>query len=391
MQRFGLSMKKLLTLGLALTSLTVLAQQEVVSAYNANKSGDFVAASEYIEEAVKNEKAAIKDKTWRYRGQIYVNIAKDSLLSDQYPQALWVAKESYEKASELDIKSRYKNEITAGFGEIQALAGNTGIGKYSEGDFASAGKYFDLGTEIAGKFDVIDTMGVFNAALCYEKSNQVDLAIERYKRCGELNYQVPNVYLFISNMLRQAGRKEDALVELQAARELFPREQGLIIEELNIYLENEDYERAENNLKLAAEGDPTNEILWFSLGSVYDNLGNSSDAAMAYQKALDLKGDYFDANYNLGAMYFNEAVQQINEANEMWKPRMTKEETAKQTGLEDAAKEKFNMAKPYLEAAHDAEPEDVSTIRSLRDIYTRTGEDDKMLDMSNKLKALGAN
>jgi tetratricopeptide (TPR) repeat protein len=191
--------------------------------------------------------------------------------------------------------------------------------------------------------------------------------------------------------LRQAGRKEDALVELQAARELFPREQGLIIEELNIYLENEDYERAENNLKLAAEGDPTNEILWFSLGSVYDNLGNSSDAAMAYQKALDLKGDYFDANYNLGAMYFNEAVQQINEANEMWKPRMTKEETAKQTGLEDAAKEKFNMAKPYLEAAHDAEPEDVSTIRSLRDIYTRTGEDDKMLDMSNKLKALGAN
>ena len=30
-------------------------------------------------------------------------------------------------------------------------------------------------------FDVIDTMAVFNAALCYEKSGDVDLAVARYK------------------------------------------------------------------------------------------------------------------------------------------------------------------------------------------------------------------
>ena len=93
---------------------------------------------------------------------------------------------------------------------------------------------------------------------------------------------------------------------------------------LNIYLESKDYERAENNLKLAAEGDPTNEILWFSLGSVYDNLGKTELASEAYLKALELNATYFDANYNLGAMYFNEAVQGINAANDMWKPRMTK-------------------------------------------------------------------
>lgn len=385
-----LMMKQLLTLAFAFLAISAYAQPEVVSAYNANKSGDFEAAVGYIEEALSNEKAIIKDKTWRYRGQIYLNVAKDSVLSSAYPNALWLAKESYEKAQELDIKNRYKGEIQGGFGEIQALSGSQGITAYNAGDFATAGKMFDLGVDIAAAFDVVDTMAIFNAALCYEKSDQIDLAIARYKTCGDLSYQVPNVYLFISTMLRTAGRTEEALTELQAARELFPREQGLIIEELNIYLEAEDFERAENNLKLAAEGDPDNEILWFSLGSVYDNLGKSSDAAMAYQKALDIKADYFDANYNLGAMYFNEAVQQINEANEMWKPRMNKDETAKQEGLEEAAKAKFNMAKPYLEAAHLAEPEDVSTIRSLRDIYTRTGEDEKMLDMSSKLKALGA-
>jgi len=43
-------------------------------------------------------------------------------------------------------------------------------------------------------------------------------------------------------------------------------------------------------------------------------------------------------------------------------------------------------ARPFLEAAHESSPEDIDTIRSLRDIYARTGQDDLMLKMSNLLK-----
>ena len=97
---------------------------------------------------------------------------------------------------------------------------------------------------------------------------------------------------------------------------------------------NGDFEKAKTNLELAAEQDPTNEILWFSLGSVFDNLGNVEEAVTAYTKAIDVNADYFDANYNLGALYFNQAVQGINEANELWKPRMTSKEAAAQKKLE---------------------------------------------------------
>ncbi|MFZ9055663.1 MAG: tetratricopeptide repeat protein [Flavobacteriales bacterium] len=379
-------MKHFIAVAFAALATISLGQKQVVSAYNANKSGDYSAAAGYIEEAITIEKAAIKDKTWRYRGEIYLNIANDSVLSIQYPQALWTAMESYTKAKELDVKGSYEREIITGLGLVQTTAGNQGINDYVEEKFETAAAKFDLSAEVAGMFEVVDTMAIFNAALCYEKSNNVDLAIARYKTCGGHGYQVPNVYLFVANLLRQADRDEEALIELQAARELFPREQSLIIEELNIYLEAKDFERAENNLKLAAEGDPTNEILWFSLGSVYDNLGKSEMAAEAYLKALELDANYFDANYNLGAMYFNEAVAGINEANDMWKPRMTKAESAKQKELEEAAKAKFMEARPFLEAAHESNPEDIDTIRSLRDIYARTGQDDLMLKMSNLLK-----
>ena len=375
-------------MALAAISFQGLAQKEVVSAYNANKEGDYATAASYIEQAIENPKANVKNKTWRYRGEIYLNISKDSTLFAAFPDALTLAKDSYMRAKELDTKGSYAQECQIGLGQVQMAASNAGITKYNTGDFGRAGGFFDLSAEIASAFEATDTMALYNSALCYEKAGNVELAVARYQACADIQYQVPNVFLFISNLYRTSGQENLALQTLADARKAYPREQSLIIEELNIYLTNEEFDKAKENLALAAEQDPTNEILWFSLGSVLDNLGNAEEAIEAYRKALEVKPDYFDANYNLGALYFNQAVQGINEANDMWKPRMTKSESDAQKKLEGDAKALFATAKPYLEAAHAVDTDDVETIRSLRDVYARTGEDDKLLDMSAKLKAL---
>ena len=376
-------------MALAAISFQGLAQKEVVSAYNANKEGDYATAASYIEQAIENPKANVKNKTWRYRGEIYLNISKDSTLFAAFPDALTIAKDSYMKAKELDTKGSYAQECQIGLGQVQMAASNAGITQYNTGDFGRAGGFFDLSAEIASAFEATDTMALYNSALCYEKAGNVELAVVRYQACADIQYQVPNVFLFISNLYRTSGQEDLALQTLADARKAYPREQSLIIEELNIYLTNEEFDKAKENLALAAEQDPTNEILWFSLGSVLDNLGNADEAIEAYLKALEVKADYFDANYNLGALYFNQAVQGINEANDMWKPRMTKTESDAQKKLEDDAKALFATAKPYLEAAHAIDADDVETMRSLRDVYARTGDDDKLLDMSAKLKALG--
>ena len=380
-------MQKTLTLMALAICVQGFGQKEVVSAYNANKEGDFATAATYIEQAIQNPKANVKNKTWRYRGEIYLNISKDSALFAAYPDALVRAKDSYMRAQELDSKGSYASEIQVGLGQVQMAASNAGIGNYNTGNFGAAGAFFDLGAEIAQAFEATDTMAIYNSALCYEKAGEVDLAVARYRACADIEYQVPNVFLFISNLYRENGREAEALETLAEARGLYPREQSLIIEELNIYLTNEEFDKAKENLALAAEQDPTNEILWFSLGSVLDNLGNADEAIEAYKKALEVKVDYFDANYNLGALYFNQAVQGINAANDMWKPRMTKAESDAQKQLEDDAKALFETAKPYLEAAHATDADDLETMRSLRDIYARTGDDDKMLELTAKIKA----
>lgn len=373
-------------LTLLASSAAAWAQPEVVSAYNANSNGDYAKAIEYIEKAMSNPKATEKDKTWRYRGEIYYNVVtKGGELAKNYPNALRLSLESYMKARQLDAKGFYEREILMAIGLLQTAANNAGIELYNAGDFGNAGVQFDLAHEVAQSFKGVDTVAVFNAALCYEKSNQTELAVARYRTCGEFGYQVPNVHLFAASLMRKQGNVEGALAELQAARTKYPREQGLVIEELNIYLESRDYERAEKAMDVAIELDGTNEILWFSKGSVLDSQGKTDAAAEAYQRAIALKPDYFDANYNLGAMYFNQAVQDINASNEMWNPRMTPAQKTEQTRLEAQAKSRFEQAKPFLEKAHEVNPEDRDTMRSLRDVYTRTGEDAQLNAINAKL------
>lgn len=379
-------MKQLfLTIGV-LISVSAYGQKNVVSAYNANKDGDYREAVVYIEKAILDEKASSKEKVWRYRGEIYLNVANDPELYAEFPQALVIAKESYLTAKDRDTKGRYENEILTGLSRVQIQSSNNGINYYNSGTFDKAANSFDLAAEIARNFEMVDTMAVYNSALCYEKAGMDDLAIARYYECAAINYQVPNVFLFISTLYRNAGNDDAALETLQNARIEYPREQSLIIEELNIYLSSGDFEKAKSNLQLAAEQDPTNPVLWFSLGSVFDNLGNSEEAVNAYLKAVEVDPEYFDANYNLGALYFNQAVQGINKANDMWKPRMTSKESAAQKKLENDSKALFTTAKPYLEKAFEINPEDIGTIRSLKDIYARTEEDEKFLQMNDLLK-----
>lgn len=373
---------------LAFTPFALLAQKDVVSAYNANQDGDYLKAAEYIDKAIEDPKANVKEKTWRYRGNIYTNLAADSTLYTQVPDALEKAAMSLIKADELDVKKRYESERQADVARGASIAGNAGISYFNSGVYGRAGELFVTAAEMTQMLGAVDTMAIFNSALCFEKANLKDRAVEQYMLCGAYGYQVPEVFLFVANIHKMEGDTAKALTTLQNARGDFPREQALIIEELNIYLVAGEFERAKENLMLAAEQDPTNEILWFSLGSVYDNLGMQDEAVEAYMKSLAIKEDYFDANYNLGALYFNKAVQMVNEANDMWKPRMSKDESAKQTEMEKGGKAMFSSALPYLESALDVDPDDRETLRSLRDIYARVGMDDKMLEVSAKLKSM---
>ena len=375
-------MKKLLVVcTLVMASYAAFAQPQVTSAYNANKNGDYEKAVEYIDEAITTEKGATKEKTWRYRGDIYLNVANTPELAAKFPNAVKTAAESYKKAMELDTKNSYINENRQQLAACQAMAMNGGIAGYNDKNFAQAANMFDLGVEIATMLEFTDTLAYYNAALAHEQAGNLDNAIKNYEKCGELGYNVPNVYLFISNIYQKQGNRDEAINTIKSARERFPDDPGLIIEELNIYLQDGNFENAQKNLQLAIQNDPENAVLHFSIGSVYDNLGKKEEAVAAYAEALRLNPEYFDANYNMGALYFNKAVEMVNKANDI-----PPTQNAKYKAAMDEANVVFEQALPFLEKSYQLNDTDEGTLRSLKDIYIRLGKDDKYNEIKEKLE-----
>lgn len=374
-------MKKLVLILVAVAfSGAMLAQPDVTSAYNANKSGDYAKAAEYIEKALGNQKAIAKEKTWRYRGMIYLNIAQSEELKGSYPDALSKSFESLSKALEIDPDGGYSKDNKVMMGQVQTVAMDAGINMFSAEDYNGAAGQFQLSREISAYFDIVDTLAIWNTALCFDKAGDWQKAVDGYKECAAMGYQEPNVYLFIANLQQVNDAVDAALETLEGALAKYPMEQALLIEQLNIYLRQGRFEEAEANLRKAAENDPDNEVLWFSLGSVYDNLEQYDKAEEAYQAALDRNPDYFEANYNIGALYFNKAVSMVNDANAI-PPNQIK----KYNAAIDEANAVFEQALPYLEKAYELNPEDKETMRSLKDIYIRMGEDDKYMEMKEKL------
>lgn len=365
-----------------LASAVVMAQNaNRVSAYNYMTDGEFLKAKEPIDEAIKNEKTMLDDKTWRYRGQIYVGLAQGDYEGIDKAEAIRTAIESYQKSMELDVKEKWKRENIAGLAQAQNLAVNMGINAYNQAEYQTAADLFLVGEKAAADLGVVDTLALYNAGLAAEQAENYDLALQQYRKATEINYLGAKMYLYMANLYQKMEDQDGYLAIIQEGRAAYPEDADLIVYELNYYLQNQKFEEAEQNLKLAIEKEPDNKQLYFSLGVVYDNLGNLDDAVTAYQKAIEIDPDYFDAVYNLGALYFNQGVEMNNAANEI-------EDNDEYKKAREAAKEIFKKGLPYLEKAHELDPADAGAMASLQQLYALLGETEKYQEMKAKLESV---
>lgn len=71
-----------------------------------------------------------------------------------------------------------------------------------------------------------------------------------------------------------------------------------------IKLYQSKYYEALDDFTLAAEYDPENPEIWYSIGNVYMNLKEYLKAIEYYNQAIGLKEDYADAYYNRGLIKF---------------------------------------------------------------------------------------
>lgn len=376
-----------LIISLALiVSMPASAQKAAVqTAYNYLRYDDLDKAKEAIDGAVVNESTMGMAKAWYYRGSIYHAIYESTKekFAPLKPGSLLEAKKSYEKTIELDVKKEFYDDIIKRMEIVAAQCLNDGVDHYKEKKYAEALNSFQTSADINKKyFDRFDTLAIYNAGLAAEKANDVTTALNNFKLLSDANYGGPKLYSLIANMYLDQKDTANALMAINQGRQKYPEDGALITQGLNIYLSAGKDKEAYAQNEEAIKADPNNAVLYYIKGNLADKLGKKEEAVIAYKKSIEINPDYFDAVYNLGALYFNDGAEMANKANNIAPSKVAEYDAAKKK-----FEAKFREALPYLEKAHQLNPKDVGTMQSLKQLYTRIGDLTKAAEIKKELEA----
>jgi tetratricopeptide (TPR) repeat protein len=377
-------MKRLaiIILGLMVVAGVYSQPNQRTAAFNHLRYGRLDKAKEAIDKAVEHNKTINDERTWFYRGNVYlaIHLTDEEQYQNLDPNALEKADEAYSRALELDEKGEYTDEIKERILVIAEQYFNEGVNYYNQNNYTEASKSFKKSGTINDELGVVDTIAFFYTAQSAYFAEKFDVSKTYFDKLKELDYEEPAIYRFLAEIHKAESDTATALNVIKEGREKFPNDFSLIIEETNIYLATNEQDKAMDLLQLAIEKDDTNPTLFFAVATNYDQIGNFEEAEDNYLKAIALDPDFFDPNYNLGALYVNKAIEFMEDAN-----ALPLDEEQKYNELKEKSDDLLKKSIPYLEKADQLNPGDTYVLRTLRDIYARLGMLDKLKEVEDQL------
>ena len=390
-------MKKLtVLLSLILIVSASFAQKgKVKSAYSNFLEGKYTKAKELIDAATVHSKSKDEVLTWVYRGAIYIginNAMTDVLTIDK--DALPKAIEAFTKAKELNTDGEYAAQIDAGFVDIAAANFNLAVLKYNAKDYAPAGDYFSESFAYAKIGNQIDTNSVYYAAASFNYATNYTESVKWYEMLVDFDFD-ETIYSEYANVLIELEQFEKASLVISKGLELYPEDYHMIITKANVYLKTKQLDKALENLELALSIKSDNFTVFYVIGTMYTQIFEDTNkteeerfiaydkAEDAYKQVIEMEPMYFDAVFNFGANIFNKGVYFLTAANEL----------SFGDKNYDVLKNKGDQflvdASPVFEKALELKPDDASTLFSLREIYSRIGDNEKYKIINQSIIDLG--
>lgn len=189
-------------------------------------------------------------------------------------------------------------------------------------------------------------------AIIYEKEGGMRKAIDEYVTAIDIKKNDYNSYFKISELLRDLGKKSEAIEMLERLVRNKPDmyEASCLLGDL--LCEQERFKEAANVYENALKFRPTDFELYYNLGIVYTRLNDFQMAKDMYERAASINHKLWGAKYSLGQLALIE--------------------------------KEYNLAEQYFkESLYDKDLEAMSYYQLAR-IYARRGEKDKALEFLNK-------
>jgi tetratricopeptide (TPR) repeat protein len=322
------------------------------------------------------------------------------LYFDQDKLACWVqtqfalddiygaSQRAYEKAAELDVEKKSSKKIKEGLVKLSERVRTEGINAYTAQSYKLAQKYFIAAVDCKMNpvVGVLDTIIAYYAGVVSlaDSVKDYEAAAKYLNICVESSFfDKGSTYSSLAAAYAGLGEKKAQEETLINGFTKFPGNQAILIELINLYLNSGgDPIAVIPYLKKAQENEPSNATLYFAEATLYEKIHKTDDAERMYKHTIEIDPKFYNAYYNLGALYYNKGVECIKEADAIkdWKDPKIKE-------LEQQAEVEFKKAlEPFLKA-HELEPNDKYALETVKNLYFRfRNENDDMMNLYKQYK-----
>ena len=258
-----------------------------------------MSAKNYIDLAAENAETKESPKTLYYKGQIYLAISNLNSKDITPEKSFEIALESFKKG--FTIGDKFDGDITEKMYELKRDTDGKSFKAYQDSMYAKASDSYYKSARLLNVINQIDSTALYYSGVSANLANLNAIAAERFSKCAEIGYKIPNSYIYAAQALRKGKRYVEAKELVIKGRKLFPNDRSLLLELVNASIESGDTKGAEASLVEALASDPTNKQLYYVIGTIYMELKQNDKAEDALNKAIELDPNYADAQYQLGA------------------------------------------------------------------------------------------
>ncbi|MDR2928393.1 MAG: tetratricopeptide repeat protein [Cytophagaceae bacterium] len=391
-------MKRTLLFFIVIFAATSLFGQrgKVASASYKIDQGDLEGAKKDLELALVHEKS--KDWARTYVVAARLAAAEFKTAPNNIDKILQAA-EYFQKAIERDNVGdekgkgigRTANEIKMAIMLFMPELQNVGVEAFNAEDFPLATKAFEKVSILSNdpllqpaeqKGIMQDSIFTYYTALAAFRSENWEKAIEYFKKSIDVHYGEGDAILLLNDTYAAVNDTVNMIANLQKGSEVYPQDDRIIINLINLYLKTGQYEDALRYLDTAITKDPQNATFYFARGFLHENRKKFDEAEVEYKKAIELQGDYYEPLISLGVIYFNRGADKTQEIQD---PKISAADY--EAGIAQS-NEFFKQALPYVERAEKVKPNEEVVLESLKSLYYRLQMMDKYDEVNRKLESL---
>lgn len=357
-------MKKI-TLIMALVALATAINAQpinVSNAYEQQNRGYYEKAMGFIDQAVKHEATATSPQAWFYRTMIYYKIGGEiekgtkqgKKLATIAPDWLTQAYVSALTWDQYDTKKEFQEKVSlfvAGIGYSYYSNANAAFkAKDYEKTIAmcdSALTLFGIAKQ-AGKQYLQPTNQL--AGFAAYNSQKMDIAKKYFNYLVRSGFEDDQVYNILFDLY---VKDQDTINALKTARNYssaFPQKFQSDMLLARAYSFSGNYEKSKESMTKALEKATdvnTRAALLCAIGSVYEEANDFTEAEKNYSESINILPKQYLANYNMGKMFYNRALDKRDAANNV----DPNDETGLYDKLNDEALALFGQTTQYFENA----------------------------------------